>query len=121
VSNRAIFGCTQLDKQITELFEVGVFIDDTLDGTLFCGAPVIRSSEDSKDTVVLSTITGVAPVSASKQLDGLGLECVDFFAFDAIDDGGSFGVKFYTGWEEFTSRNLAKYEYLLSIIYYLDS
>jgi FkbM family methyltransferase len=114
VSNRAIFGCTQLGKQVAGLFEAGVFIDDTLSGTFFCGVPVIGSSEVPKGTIVLSTITGVAPVSVSKLLDGLGLECVDFFAFDSTDHGGSLDARFHTGWKEFTIHNLARYEYLLS-------
>ena len=79
--DKYIFGCNTLGKQIGDQIEVTGFVDDLISNKFFNGKPVVRSSEIPSQSIVVSAIVGVAPVTVERHLDALGVAHVDYFCF----------------------------------------
>ena len=79
--DKYVFGCNTLGKQISDQIEVTGFVDDLISNKFFHGKPVVRSSEIPSQSIVVSAIVGVLPVTVERHLDALGVAHVDYFIF----------------------------------------
>lgn len=76
-----LFGCTEIGAQILKAFPAATFTEDKPGRTSFCGRPVVSLDSLPAQSLVISTISGVAPRSALLGLWRLGHFAVDCFWF----------------------------------------
>jgi FkbM family methyltransferase len=81
---RLIFGCTEIGRKIASMIDIDGFIDDITIEHEYANRPVIRSGEILTNDLILSTITGIKPISASIFLASTGAKHVDYFAFKKL-------------------------------------
>lgn len=81
---KLLFGCTSIASEIALRVQIDGFVDDKFASPTYCGFPVFKSGELNNNDLVISTITGVKPVSVAKHLARLKIESVDYFAFKKL-------------------------------------
>lgn len=75
-----IFGRNVYTRSILDHFEVDGVIDDFTSETTFCGAPILKTKEIEKSSLIL-VAAGGRPLSVKMQLDELGFRSLDYFSF----------------------------------------
>lgn len=105
-----VFGCNSLAQRISALVKVHGFIDDITQSSTFEGLPVIRSVDVPPNSIVVSAIIGVLPVSVERHLHNLLVDHIDYFAFSKISKLDLAAIPFWEGAHEDMRINLARYK-----------
>lgn len=84
-SNRYILGINSWADSIIEKVPIEAFIDDFTDRTTHKSVPVIRSSEISRDGLVVNAST-VRTWDAHLKLDEIGVKHLDYYSFQRYSD-----------------------------------
>lgn len=85
-------------KSLLDNYQFEAVIDDFTEEKLFYGLPVVRSSELSRDCLVLNAAGG-SPSSAKQNLDALGLTSIDYFAFYVLSGRYLQDIRFNEGFQ----------------------
>jgi hypothetical protein len=105
-----VFGCNSLARRISALVKVHGFIDDMTQSSTFEGLPVIRSMDVPSNSIVVSAIIGVLPVSVERHLHNLLVDHIDYFAFSKISELDLAAIPFWAGAHEDMQINHARYK-----------
>ena len=76
---KLVFGCNVYGQSILDLCAVDAFVDDFSAEPTFCGRPILRTSEITRDALVLAA-SGGRPLTVREKLDRLGVEHLDYFS-----------------------------------------
>jgi len=105
-----VFGCNSLAQRISALIKINGFIDDVTHSTTFQGLPVIRSVDVPANSLVVSAIVGVLPISVERHLHNLLVDHIDYFAFSKISKLDLAAIPFWEGSHEDMQTNLVRYK-----------
>lgn len=78
---RFILGTNVYAESIAKLVSVDGFIDDFTSETEFMGKPILKMHELPVNSLVVSTVVGVRPLTAKKKLAKQCVKQLDYFAF----------------------------------------
>lgn len=92
--------------------DVDGFIDDFTDENEFMGKPVFKMDAAPKDSMVVSAVIFVEPLTALRKLTQLGLSCLDYFRFQKYSGLAVKPVDFLDAARRDLRQNLAQYQWL---------
>lgn len=78
---RYVFGCNTWAESIGQHVEIEAYVDDFNPKKSFCGRPVIRSEDLPKNAAVVSAVVLGRPLTAQRRIAEVGIEGLDYFAF----------------------------------------
>ncbi|HEY6897974.1 MAG TPA: FkbM family methyltransferase [Rhodocyclaceae bacterium] len=108
---RYVFGRNVYGAALLEAAPIAGFVDDYTSEREFLGKPVVKSSDLPKDAMVIAA-SGGRPLSVQRQLDGLGLEHLDYFAFLKWSGRPLTPVVFNEGFAEDYAAHEAEYQWI---------
>jgi len=114
--DKYVFGCNTLGKQIGDKIEITGFVDDLISHKFFNGKPVVRSTEIPSQSIVVSAIVGVSPITVERQLNAIGVAHVDYFVF-LMESGLDLGpIPFWGNAHGDMIKNSSTYTSLLQLM-----
>lgn len=78
---RYVLGRNEYAASIAEQVTLDGFIDDYTAETEFLGKPIVKMQDVPKDSLVVSAVIFVVPLTALRNLQHYGLTCLDYFNF----------------------------------------
>lgn len=107
--NRFVFGRTPQSENIIASYPVDAIIDDYTDDALFRGIPIVKSSELSKDSIVISAVMH-RPTTAALNLSKLNVEWMSYYE---LQHAGLVSIlPFWEGARGHFDRNQDRYQAL---------
>lgn len=112
---RILFGRNVYAKDLIQRYSIQGIVDDFSTDTHFEGVPIVRSADIPKHALVLA-LSGGRPLTVKDQLDALGLEHLDYFAFKKATRTPLRSIVFNEGFEEDLNLHRDRYEWVLSLL-----
>lgn len=106
---RVLFGRNVYAKALIERLPIAAVVDDFTDATHFEGVPVVRSNAIPAKALVLA-LSGGRPLTVARALDALGVEHIDYFAFERHSGWPCHPIVFNEGFQDDFLRHEAAYQ-----------
>jgi FkbM family methyltransferase len=113
---RYILGRNEYAISIAQCSEVDGFIDDFTDETEFLEKPVFKMEAVYKESLVVSAVIFVMPLTAVEKLRSRGLSCLDYFSFFKYSGLQLKEVEFLKKGKEDIESNNDKYQWLYNLL-----
>ncbi|MCM8796075.1 MAG: FkbM family methyltransferase [Candidatus Omnitrophica bacterium] len=113
-----IYGINEYALSIIEKCEISGFIDDFREEKEFMGKPILRLEEVPKDSIIISAIVGIIPITIKKRLQKAGFKHLDYFSFCRYS-GLKLNRNFLFDFEDFKidfEKNIEKYEKIFKLL-----
>ncbi|MCU7935566.1 MAG: FkbM family methyltransferase [Candidatus Thiodiazotropha sp. (ex Dulcina madagascariensis)] len=78
---RLVLGTNEYARSIANAIYIDGFINDHSNDQAYLGKPIYKTENIPEDALVVSSAVRIRPLSASKKLDELGIENLDYFLF----------------------------------------
>jgi len=78
---RYVLGRNEYAASIAKSVDINGFIDDFTTETEFLGKPIVKMDDVPKESMVVSAVIFVVPLTAINKLRNKGLSCLDYFSF----------------------------------------
>lgn len=112
---RVLFGRNVYAQDLIRKFAIHAVVDDFCSESHFDGVPIIRSDRIPADAMVLA-LSGGRPLTVKDRLDQLGLDHLDYFAFEKHSGLILRPIVFNEGFSEDFERNRARYEWVAGLL-----
>lgn len=109
---RFVLGRNEYAANMAEHIDIDGFIDDFTDETEFMGKPILKMIEAPKNSLVVSAVIFVMPLTAIKNLKQRGLTCLDYFNFIKYSGVAFKEITFLRAAKEDISKHMKKYQWL---------
>ncbi len=109
---RYVLGRNEYAASVAKFVDVNGFIDDFTGETEFLGKPILKMTEVPKESMVVSSVIFVVPVTALRKLKSHGFDCLDYFSFMKYSGLPLKEVRFLTESRNDLENNLPKYQWL---------
>ncbi|MCX5848796.1 MAG: FkbM family methyltransferase [Deltaproteobacteria bacterium] len=109
---RYVLGRNEYAVSIARNVDINGFIDDFTRETEFLGKPILKMTEIPKESMVVSAVIFVVPLTALIKLQNHGFACLDYFNFCKYSGVALKEIDFLRESREDIERNLHKYERL---------
>lgn len=86
VEKRYVLGRNEYAVSLSECVDIAGFIDDYTDEKTFLDKPVVKMDGVPNDSLVVSAVLFVVPLSGIANLEKCGLRCLDYFSFQKYAD-----------------------------------
>lgn len=113
-----VYGINEYAISIANACEITGFIDDFRQEKQYMGKQVFRLNEVPEDSLIISAIVGVIPITAKKKLMNANLRHLDYFAFlrySGLDLNRNFLFDFEDFKDDF-QKNREKYERIYNLL-----
>jgi len=111
---RFVYGRNEYSASVCDGFSLTAIVDDMVDEDEAFGLPVIRSAEVPRDGMVVSAVVIGRPVTALRILQGLGLDCLDYFSLLRLTSKGILPIVYWQGFEADFAERPGSYAALMS-------
>ena len=109
---RYVLGRNEYAASIAACVDVNGFIDDFTCETGFLGKPIFRMTELPKESLVVSAVIFVVPVTAMRKLKSNCFACLDYFSFIKYSGLALKEIEFLHECKEDIVKNGDKYQWL---------
>jgi FkbM family methyltransferase len=109
---RYVMGRNEYAASIAKLVDVNGFIDDFTSETEFLGKPIFKMTEIPRESMVVSAVIFVVPLSALRKLKSHGFACLDYFNFIKYSGIALKEIEFLRECKEDIKKNWDKYQWV---------
>lgn len=109
---RYVLGRNEYAASIAKCVDVNGFIDDFTCETKFLGKPIFKMTEIPSQSLVVSAVIFVVPLTALERLKSHGLACVDYFSFSKYSGLVLKEVDFLRKGKEDIEKKWDKYQWI---------
>lgn len=114
IGKRYLFGINEYANSISEIIDVGGFIDDFSDEQYHLGKPIIKTVDVPDDALVIATLAG-KPLTAHNILKDAGIRHIDYFSLTRHIDKPFSDVRFWGDFPKEYQLNRSKYSWLQAL------
>jgi FkbM family methyltransferase len=111
-SPRYILGCNAWAKSVAEAIEVNGFVDDYAKEDTFCNKPIVDPMTLPPNSLILSCVIGVKPLTSLERIKELGCQGLDYYSFRKQSNLSLKELPFIDGFSSEFTDNRDKYEAL---------
>lgn len=112
---RVLFGRNVYAKNLIRQYPIHAVVDDFCTDTHFQGVPIIRS-EHIPPTAQVLALSGGRPLTVKDHLNSMGVDHLDYFAFEKHAGIAVRPIVFNEGFAEDFERHRARYEWVLGLL-----
>ena len=112
VRPRYVLGRNEYAASIAKYAEVNGFIDDFTCETEFLGKPIFKMNEITSESLVVSAVIFVVPLTALRKLKSRGFACLDYFNFFKYSGLALKEIEFLRESKEDIEKNRDKYQWV---------
>jgi FkbM family methyltransferase len=114
VRPRYVLGRNEYASSIADFVDVNGFIDDFTSETEFLGKPIFRMTEIPSESLVVSAVIFVVPLTAMRKLRSSGFECLDYFNFIKYSGLAIKEIEFLRDCKKDIQENGDRYQWIYS-------
>jgi FkbM family methyltransferase len=107
---RYVLGRNEYAVSIAQCIDINGFIDDYTCETEFLEKPILKMSEIPKESLVVSAVIFVMPLTAIRRLQDYGIYCLDYFNFFKYSGLSLKEIDFLRESKEDIGKNFQKYQ-----------
>jgi len=109
---RYVLGRNEYAVSIANCIDINGFIDDFTIETEFLGKPIVKMDKIPKESIIVSAVIFVLPLTALRRLQDRGFTCLDYFNFLKYSGLALKEIDFLRRSKEDMEKNLHKYQIL---------
>lgn len=111
-----ILGRNEWARSIAEVIEVDGFVDDFTKEEKFLDKKIIKTKELPQNSLVVSAVVGILPISVKKKLASQGNRQIDYFAFRKYFKKQIKPVLFWDEFQTDFTKYCDRYEWIFSLL-----
>jgi len=115
-SPKYILGRNEWAKSIAEVIEVDGFVDDFTNEQEFLDKKIIKTQDLPPNSLVVSTVVGVLPITVQKKINYQGNKQIDYFAFRKYCGKQIKPVWFWDEFQTDFTTHRDRYEWIFSLL-----